>query len=121
MCVKIITANEEISYDAEQPLETQLKDTSQIVINYEPTDPAIGKLLKEIERCTNSGVSLDLNLKVMHQDYIEGARVKKQAQKFAMDASVNELIKLCALSYAQIDKKLEDIATCLLEKDESVR
>jgi len=122
MCVKIFTSNEELSYDMDAPLEPQLKDATQVVINYEPEDPAIGKFFKEIERCSVEGIQIDVNLKVMHNDHIEGARAQKKATRLSEALDVNSLIKMLTLSYANADKKLEDIDNCLCcEKDDSVR
>jgi hypothetical protein len=108
MCVKIFTDSDELSYDVEQPLETQLKNSTKVVINYEAEDPAIGKFLKEIERCTHQGVNLNLNLQVFHSAVLPAER------------NVNELIKLFAICFESVDKKLEDLNECI-RKEDSVR
>ncbi len=113
MCVKIFNSGNEVSYDADQPLEAQIGDSSKVVINYDPQDPSIGKFLSEIERCTQNGVSLDLNLQVIHNNHLGGAKTKRLASKLSQDLCINDVIKAMATSYAETDKKLEELANCL--------
>jgi hypothetical protein len=120
MCIKIITPDNEVSYDMNQPLEPQILNAKQVVISYDPEDPSIGKFMNEIERCTLSGTSIDLNLKVQHNYHIGGAKLKQKAEKLSKDLDLNEIIKAMATSYAEADKKLEELANCL-HRDDNVR
>lgn len=110
MCVKIVNAHEEIPYDANRPLEDQLKGCEQIVVNYEPFDKSVDALLAEVERIARTGVDAKLIIKVVHNDHIFGFRVKQQLKRATNDITLNEIIKLMVLSHCSIDKRLEDLA-----------
>lgn len=114
MCIKIIKLKEEVSYDTNKPLEEQLVGSKQIVVNYEPRDPSIDKFLDEVERMCKNGVSASLNIKFNHNNFLAGAKIKKEIIKLSKDLDVNELIKAVVSAHAEADKKLEEMAeTCL--------
>ena len=114
MCIKIVKLKEEVPYDTSIPLEEQLVGSRQIVVNYEPKDSTVDKFLDEVERMCKNGVSASLNIKFNHNNYLAGARIKKEMRRLAKDLDVNELIKAVVSAHSEADKKLEEMAqTCL--------
>lgn len=112
MCVKIVKNQQEIPYDLSQPLEVQIKGCDQIIVNYEPFDPQIEKLLSEMDRFSQTGVDAKINIKVVHNNHVFGVKIRKKLKKSTNDITLNEIIKLMALTYAETDKKLEELANC---------
>lgn len=109
MCIKIVRTKEEVKYDSSMPLEEQIRGSKQIVINYEPNDTSVGVFLGEINRLCKSGISANLNIKVINNNFIAGAMVKKQVNEVAEDLEINDLIKLMVTSHSETDKKLEEL------------
>lgn len=110
MCVKIVQAHREVPYDANRPLEEQLQGCEQIVVNYEPFDKSVDKLLSEVQRIARTGIDAKLTIKVIHNDNIFGFKVKQQLQRARNDITLNEIIKLMVLSHRSIDQQLQDLA-----------
>ena len=110
MCVKIVNSSQEIAYDCSRPLEDQLSGCEQIVVNYEPFDKSVDKLLAEVDRIVKTGVDAKLSIKVIHNDNIFGFKVKQKLKRATNDITLNEIIKLMVLTHCSIDKKLEDLA-----------
>ena len=117
MCVKIVTAEEDHAFDVSRPLEEQVIGCKQIIVNFVPHDPQVEKFLDEIERFTKTGVVCNLNIKVIHNNEILGAKAKRQTNQFKEDMSLNELVKMMALTYDRTDRALEEIFNmCNLSK-----
>ena len=116
MCIKIVKTKEEIPYDARKPLEDQLKGSKQIVINYEPKDPAIDKFLDEIERLCKNGISAKMNIQFNHNNHLSGAKAKRQAISINKELEVNEVIKMITLIQHSTDKKLEEMIDMCLKR-----
>lgn len=110
MCVKIVRAKGEVEYDMSRPLEEQIRGSKHIVINYEPNDASVDKFLSEIDRFCQNGINANLNIKVIHNNHIAGAMVKKQVVGITKGLEFNALIKLMALAHAESDRKLEELA-----------
>lgn len=113
MCITIFTLNDHKPYDMGRPLEEQLKDCKEITIDFKPHDPSVEKFLDEIERFASNGIAYKLNIKVIHNNEILGAKIKRQVKKVESDLTVNELIKLMALTYDIADRKLEELSNCM--------
>lgn len=115
MCVKIVTAQCEVPYDVSRPLEDQVSGSGQIVVNYEPFDKSVEKLVSEVDRIIKTGVDTKLSIKVIHNDSIFGFKVKQKLKRATNDITLNEIIKLMVLTHCSIDRKLEDLANCISE------
>ena len=115
MCIKIVRSKAEVSYDMNTPLEEQIKGCKQIVVNYEPKDPAIDKFLGEVERLCKHGISTKLNIAFNHNNFLLGAKTGKQLAKLARDLDLNEVIKFMVNTHAESDKKLEEIANYCMD------
>jgi hypothetical protein len=115
MCIKIVGARKEVSYDMNQPLEKQVIGCKQIVVDYEPEDPCIDKFLSEIERLYKHGISAKLNIEFNHRNFILGAKTGKQLAKLAKQLDYNEIIKFMVNNHAESDKKLEEIASYCMD------
>lgn len=110
MCIKIIRADNEVKYDISIPLEDQIKGSKQIVVDYEPNDPSLGKFLGEIERFCKTGINRNLNIKVKHNNSVMGSKIRSRMKEFANDLNLNEIIRFLSLTYSETDKKLEELA-----------
>ena len=110
MCVKIISQNEEKAFDTEKPLEQQIDPTSQIVVNYEPSDVAIMKFLQEMERISQEGIHCSCKITVDDNNFLAGSRLKAQVEKLKSDITVQELMRLAEASYKKANDKLEELA-----------
>lgn len=116
MCITIFTSDEQRPYDMGHPLEEQLNGCKEITIDFRPHDPSVEKFLDEIERFASRGLTYKLNIKVIHNNEILGAKIKRQVKKVETSLTVNELIKLMALTYDIADRKLEEISNFCMEK-----
>lgn len=115
MCIKIVRSKKEVSYDMNIPLEDQIKGCKQVVVNYEPKDPAMDKFIGEVERLCKKGISTKLNIEFNHNNFLLGAKTGKQLAKLAKQLELNEVIKFMVNSYAESDKKLEEIANYCMD------
>lgn len=118
MCVKIVNDLQEIPYDCSRPLEEQITGCEQIVVNYEPFDKSVDKLLTEAERIVRTGIDTKLSIKVIHNDHIFGFKVKQKLKQATNDITLNEIIKLMVLTHCSIDRKLEDLANTFAGKND---
>lgn len=109
MCVKLVQDQIETSYDADVPLEDQIGECTKIVVNYDPSDDKIDKLLLELHRFSKTGVTVKLDVEVNHNNYILGAQVKQMLQKATNDISINEVVKTMVLSHIELDQKLAEL------------
>jgi hypothetical protein len=117
MCVKIKSINSEAKYNPRVPLELQVSDCDKIVIKYEAKDPDIDKFIGEMERCCKTGINLNIDVDVAHQNDIKGAKAKKQVKRLLKDLNLNEAIKLLVMAHSKTDRKLEEMANFCLRKD----
>lgn len=115
MCVKIVNSHQEFPYDTSKPLEEQLKGCEQIIVNYEPFDKSVDKLLAEVERIARTGVDAKFSIKVIHNDHIFGFKVKQKLQRASNSLMLNDIIKLMVLSHIEADSKLEELKNCFSE------
>lgn len=113
MCVKLVSASDVREYDVDRPLEEQIKDCERIVVNYQPFDTQVDRLLQEMQRFALTGISTNVKIQVIHNDNLLGYKTKKKLQKASNDITLNEIIKLMVLSHAALDKKLEEISNVL--------
>lgn len=114
MCVKIIREEGEFTYNPAKPLEDQLRGSSEVVVNYQPYDKSIDKFMEEMQKFAKMGVSTAFNIKVVHNDHISGASIKKNLKKAINDITLNEIIKVMVLSHTEMDQKLEELANCFV-------
>ena len=110
MCVKIIKDNITLDYDSKASFMSQVDGASEVLVNYQPNDKSIGKFLQELQKCADSGVEPKLNIRVDYNGFLSGYKVKKSLTKALNDISLNQIIKLMALSHSEADKRLEEIS-----------
>ena len=96
MCIKIKSCQGTIEYDVQEPLEHQLSNDCQVIIDYKASkdDDEIGTFVKEMSRLSKSGFSKYIDIKFSHNNQIIGAKAKKQVDKLTKDLKLNEAIKL---------------------------
>lgn len=112
MCIKI----NEVAYDTTTPLEEQLGASNKIVIDYEPEDSSIDKFVGEVERICKNGISCNLNIEVLTNNILKGAKIKKQARMLEFDLKVNDLIRLMTTIQSHADKTLEEMSEACLKR-----
>ncbi len=110
MCVKIINPDSEVKYNSAIPLEEQIKASKRVRITYEKKDPDIDKFLCEMERLCRNGTSIYLDVEVLHNNQIKGARANKQMKRLMKDLNVNEAIKLLVKLQRVTDITLGELA-----------
>jgi len=116
MCITIVKTKNEIPYDITRPIEEQIRGSKQVVINYEPNDPSIEHFLNEVERICQNGIACSLNIKVIHNNYINGARTSKKSKQLEMELRLNDIVKIMSTSFYNNDKKLEELANLCLNR-----
>lgn len=115
MCVKLVSASDVREYDVDRPLEEQIKDCERIVVNYQPFDTQVDRLLQEMQRFALTGISTNVKIQVIHNDNLLGYKTKKKLQKASNDIDINEIAKLLVLYHHIADKSLESISELLKE------
>ena len=112
MCIKI----DQLKYDTKRPLEEQLKNSEKVVINYDPKDPDMDHFLGEMERLVKTGISCNVSLDIAHNNFLNGARAKKQVKRLKKDLDLNEAIKLLVTLHSELDKKLGNMSAFCRER-----
>jgi hypothetical protein len=116
MCIKIFNSASEAEYDMQRPLEDQVGDSDRIVIDYSPEDSSIEKFVGEVERICKNGISCNLNIEVITNSILKGAKIKRQAKALEFDLKLNDLIKLMTIAQSHADKKLEEMSELCLKR-----
>jgi cell fate (sporulation/competence/biofilm development) regulator YlbF (YheA/YmcA/DUF963 family) len=110
MCIKILQCNASLPYDATKPLDEQLKNAKEVVIDYDPKDQDLEHFLQEMERLVKTGVSVNCDVSVDYNSSIRGMRAKKQVKRIKKDLDLNEAIKILVNIHSELDKQLEAIS-----------
>lgn len=97
-------------YDMYLPLEDQIKGSAEIIVNYVENDETVHHFLDEVERLSQSAFGFGLNIKVLHNNNIRGAKAKKLMQEAVRNLSVNDIIQMMAQIHKTTDDKLTEIA-----------
>jgi len=111
MCIRIIHENEEVKYDSSRPLEEQLLGSKSIIVTYDSKDSDIDVFVGEVERLCKTGVCLDTNVKVIHNNHLKGAKAKKLMERLSKDLELNEAIKILVTMQSEMNKKLEKLSS----------
>ena len=116
MCIKII-GSQELEFNSAQPLEQQIHDAKEIVVDYDPEDSKIDFFVNEIERLCDTGIDCNVEIKVEPNNYLDGVKLRRTLQKIKYKLDVNEAIKKIITLHAETDKKILEIAQmCSMEK-----
>jgi hypothetical protein len=121
MCIKIVKEDQVFDYDTSKPLESQTINASEIVVSYSHKDSTISRFVGEIERIAKNGTPWDVRIKVIHNDNLKGARVKKQTKILEEQIKINELIKLMVTSHKNADKELESLINMCFTRNLNVK
>lgn len=111
MCIRIIHKDAEFKYNSKKPLEQQLYGSEQVVIRYEPKDRDIDIFVGEVERLCKTGVCINANIKVLHNNHLKGAKAKKLMDRLSKDLNLNEAIKILVTMQSETNRKLEELST----------
>lgn len=117
MCVRMVRDNIPCSYDPQGDFLEQTKNCTEVLVDYLPGDTLIKKFLQEIQKCAKNGTSLSLNVKVNYGDYLSGFKTKKDIRQALNDISLNEIVKLLALSRHGAEKTLEELSSMCLNRE----
>lgn len=109
MCVKIIGEVEQ-EFDPKQPLEQQIVNAREIVVNYDPVDSKLPFLVNQMEVMVKKGVSFKPQIKFNANNNLNGIRLERQIDRLKKAFEANEFIKQLAISYSVTDKKLSEIS-----------
>jgi hypothetical protein len=118
MCIKIFYSQDSKVYDAKEPLTDQLRGCKEIIIDYDSKDSSIDTFMDEVEKLCDSGLSMKLNIRVLHKNQIKGAATKRRVTRLSFQTELNDFIKMMALSHAEADKKLEELSEMCSGKNE---
>jgi hypothetical protein len=116
MCVRLIDDGMVCNYDSSRPLEEQIGNDTQVVINYEPKDPDINTFLVEMERLCKSGISANVKVEIQHNNAIKGIKAKKQLKRLKKDLDLNQAIKLLVNLQRKTDITLEELSNFCRER-----
>src|ERR1700677_5236594 len=108
MCVKII-GSQELECDPNEPLELQVSDAKEVIVNYDPIDPKIDYFVEEIERFVKNGISFTADIKFNPNNSLNGIRLERKLEKLKIKLGVNEIVKSLSNSHNYTDKKLCEI------------
>lgn len=117
MCVRMVRDNIPCSYDPQGDFLEQTKNCTEVLVQYTPGDDMIKKFLQEVQKCAKNGTELALNVKVNYGDYLAGFKTKKEIQRALNDISLNEIVKLMALSQHSAEKTLEELSSMCLNRE----
>jgi hypothetical protein len=117
MCVRMVRDNIPCSYDPQGDFLEQTKNCTEVLVDYLPEDGMIKKFLQEIQKCAKNGTQLNLNVKVNYGSYLAGFKTKKDIQRALSDISLNEIVKLLALSQHGAEKTLEELSSMCLNRE----
>jgi hypothetical protein len=110
MNVTIVKNNHLFDYDMSQPIEQQLKGSSEVLVNYVEEDEVVHHFLDEVERLSQSAFGYGMKIKVFHNDSINGAKAKKLMSEVSKNLSVNDIIQMMTNIHKETDDKLTEIA-----------
>jgi cell fate (sporulation/competence/biofilm development) regulator YlbF (YheA/YmcA/DUF963 family) len=116
MCIKIVYPEYSQEFDIALPLEEQVLDANQIIVDYDPTDPKIPCFVGEVERMVKNGISCNVNIKVDSNNDLDGIRLERKLENLTKKLEVNEVIKRFTKFHAEVDCKLGEISKICLGK-----
>src|SRR5271155_3757057 len=107
MCIKII-GSQELEFNSAQPLEEQIHDAKEIVVDYDPEDSKIDFFVNEMERFCNTGINCDVEIKVESNNYLDGIKLERRIEKIKQKINVNEVVKGLTKFHYDVDRKLNE-------------
>lgn len=110
MCIRIKGYDSEIKYNSKTPLEDQLIGRQEVIIKYDPKDPDMDRFLVEMERLCRQGISTNVKIDVVHNNFFKGIKAKKQISRLNKDLSLNEAIKILTNLQSTTDRVLEELS-----------
>lgn len=111
MCIRIVHENEEVKYDSSKPLEQQLHGSKSVIITYESKDSDINTFVDEVERLCRTGICINTDIKVIHNNHLKGIKAKKLMKRLTKDLDLNEAIKILVTMQSEMNKKLEMLSS----------
>ena len=115
MCVKII--GEAIQeFDPKQPLENQIADAKEIVVNYDPYDLKIQSFVDQITSMLRKGISMKAEIKFNANNNLDGIRLERRIDQIRRAFDTNEFIKELTLLHSNTDKKLNEMLNMCMGK-----
>lgn len=114
MCIKIVHTEKSVEFDPSEPLEFQVAGAREILVSYNPSEKKeIDIFVEQMELIACNGYNFEANIKVSHNDNVNGRKLEKTIEKIQRKLRVNEVIKgLCKL-HSKTDSKLCEISATL--------
>lgn len=110
MSVHIFKNHSEFSYDTERPIEEQIIGSDKILIDFKENDFAIEHFLNEVEKVSKTSFGFGLNIQVINNNLLNGARAKKRTLSASENLAINDIISLMVNMHYNTDKKLFELA-----------
>ena len=122
MCIKIICTDHEHEFNPFEPLEHQVVNAKEVVVNYDPADPTLNNIamfVDQMERMYRKGISCTVDIRVNSNNNLNGIKLERKIGNLKAALDTNEAIKLLTKLHADTDRRLLEIAgMCLGEADE---
>lgn len=109
MCVRIYKDNQMFGYDPTLPLMDQIKGADEVIVNYLEKDDSVHKFLDAVEEASKTAFGLGLNIRVIHNNLLMGAKAKANMVNASKNMTLNDIIQIMALSHHEADKKLSEM------------
>ena len=117
MCIVIKKSHEDLEFNPMEPLENQIRNSNQVVIDYDPIyRSTVSSFMEQLDRIVKNGVSCKINIKVNNNHYLDGKKLDRQLKKFSVDLDVNEVVKTLVNNHLETDRRLEEISEMCMEK-----
>lgn len=110
MCVEIVKPEETISYKLELPLEEQICNCSEVLIDCDSNCDKVHKFLDEVEKACQCGKNLAFTIKLENSSDLQLFRKTKRLNK---EIAINDIISKVSLLYKKADDKLKEISDSL--------
>ena len=112
MCIKIIRTQESQEFNPFEPLEYQVTDAKEVVVNYDPQDPTvdnIGLFVDQMERLCRNGISCNVDIKVNANNHLDGIKIERRIDNLKRKLDINEVVKGLTTYQAIADRKMAKI------------
>ena len=119
MCIKIIGSEQSLEFNPSEPLEQQVTNAKEVVVNYDPEDPMIDNIklfVNQMERLCKNGISCTVDIKVNSNNHLNGIRLERQIEKLKNKLDVNELVKKVSSFHYDAEHGLCELSEMCKEK-----
>ena len=117
MCIKIIKSETSFEFDPNQPLECQLVDAKEVVVDFHPEDKEqIENFVDQVEQIVKNGIGWPVDIKVNPNNTLKGLRLERLMKVMTQDLHLNAAIKNLVKMHCTADRKLSELSGLCLER-----